>query len=85
MSDIGWKGKLVRHADGRTGHISGEYVGFCHIDLTIVTDEGDDGHVQLNINGPDSGETGWEWWCEDFTGGARYLPLGDHNVKGSTT
>jgi hypothetical protein len=73
---LGWKGKTVRHKDGRTGCITGEYLGFCHVGLTIAVAEAKDSYVQLNTNGPDTGDAGWEWWCHNFSGGGKYLPLG---------
>ena len=78
MSEIGWLGKRVRHHDGRTGIIKDEWVGFCHVGLKISVDRGGTAFVQLNTNGKDTGEAGWEWWCENFNGGPRFLPLGDH-------
>lgn len=80
MSTLGWRGKTVRNADGRQGKITGEYTGFCHASLTITVTDGEAATVQLNSNGPDTGETGWEWWCEEFSGGPCWLPLGDHNA-----
>jgi hypothetical protein len=78
MSELGWQGTKVRHADGRTGVIASDYVGFCHAGLSIRVDGGGEAFIQLNTNGPDTGEAGWEWWCENFDGGARWLTLGDH-------
>lgn len=78
--NLGWKGKRVKHEDGRTGKIGTESRGFCFVGLKIVIDGSDATEwVQLNTNGPDTGAKGWlwdastegepEWWC----------PLGDHN------
>lgn len=78
MSDMGWKGLRVRHTDGRIGRIVSEYVGFCHCALMIESDDGaNGGRVQLNTNGPDTGDRGWQWFCENYDGGARWLPLGE--------
>lgn len=77
---LGWKGKNVRHSDGRTGLIRAESPGFCHCGLSIAVDGGGEDRVQLNSNSSDSGSTGWEWLCEDFDGGPKWLPLGDHNA-----
>lgn len=74
----GWKGTRVRNGDGRAGVITGDWPGFLHRLLAITVDGGGEAHVQLNSNGRDSGEAGWEWYCETFDGGARWLPLGDH-------
>lgn len=77
-SDLGWRGKKVRNEDGRTGVIYKEFVGFGFAGLDIRVDDGVEGYVQLNTLGKDSGDTGWSWWCEEFSGGARWIPLGDH-------
>lgn len=81
-NDYGWRGKTVRHLDGRTGTIDMERTGFLHIALTIAVDAGEPAHVQLNANGQDSGDTGWAWLCPEFSGGPAWLPLGDHNKFG---
>lgn len=74
---MGWTGQQVKHADGRTGRIAAEYIGFLHAVLTIVVDGGGESRVQLNTNGRDTGEPGWQWFCENFSGGPRWLQLGD--------
>lgn len=79
MSELGWVGKKMRHRDGRTGEIRKENVGFSFAALFIDVDGGGEAMVQLNTTGPDSGEVGWEWFCENFSGGACWLTLGDHN------
>lgn len=81
-NDHGWRGKSVRHLDGRTGTIRSEYTGFLHIALTIAVDAGGQAHIQLNANGQDSGDAGWAWLCAEFSGGPAWLPLGDHNGFG---
>lgn len=78
MSDLGWKVTKVRHTDGRTGIIVSDYAGFLHAALMIRVDGGGESFVQLNTNGPDTGEAGWQWWCENFDGGAKCLQLSDH-------
>lgn len=40
-NDHGWRGKSVRHLDGRSGTILSEYTGFLHITLAIAIDEAD--------------------------------------------
>jgi hypothetical protein len=75
---MSWTGKIARNKDGREGRIA-EYVGFLHIALSIRCKEGGNGHVQLNSNGPDTGDTGWQWYCENFLDGPAWLPLGDHS------
>lgn len=87
-----WTGIKVRHEDGRTGIISGDYEGFLHRSLTISVLD-DYGHeskekgtdtVQLNANGPDSGSPGWQWRPDhesDPESEDSWLPLGDfHEV-----
>ncbi len=79
MSDNGWKGIQARNIDGRSGVIHG-HVGFMHTALTIYSEGEAIGRVQLNADGPDTGDTGWQWlctnWCRD---GKAWLPLGDHS------
>ena len=72
----GWQGLKVQHVDGRSGAIASDFEGFLHRAVTIKVNGGPDAYVQLNSNGPDTGEAGWSWWCENFSGGARWLPLG---------
>lgn len=79
MSGLGWKGKTARNKDGRTGVIRDEWAGFAHVGLSLRVDAGKDAFVELNIRGADSGETGWQWLCENFSGGPAWLPLGDHS------
>jgi len=73
-----WVGVKVGHTDGRHGVIADDYEGFLHRVLRIDVEGGGDAYVQLNSNGPDTGESGWAWWCENFSGGARWLPLGEN-------
>ena len=77
-----WKGITVKHQDGREGVIASDYAGFMHRALQINVVGAEDAYVQLNSDGPDSGEAGWSWWCENFSGGARWLALGDHQQSG---
>ena len=81
-NDHGWRGKTVRHLDGRTGTIRRESTGFLCIALTIEVAGGGEARVQLNANGTDTGDTGWAWLCPEFSGGPAWLPLGDHNGFG---
>ncbi|MBA9846779.1 hypothetical protein [Ralstonia pickettii] len=80
--NLGWKGKRVKHADGRTGVIRSESCGFCFVGLTIAIDgiEGTE-WVQLNSNGPDTGAFGWCWNASIGEEPENWLPLGDHNSK----
>lgn len=75
----GWKGKKVRHDDGRTGVIEREDEWFAGDDLHIAVDGGGEAIVKLHARHQDAGEAGWHWLCENFGGGPRWLPLGDHN------
>lgn len=77
---LGWQGRLVKHQDGRTGRITQEWPGFCHVGLRIVCVDETIAYVQLNTNGRDTGEPGWAWWCENFSTGPRFLPLGDQGT-----
>lgn len=74
-----WEGIAVKHADGREGRIASDYEGFGHRVLTVQVAGQADAHVQLNAWGKDSGEAGWQWHCEKFDGGPKWLALGDHN------
>lgn len=74
----GWEGMHVMHPDGRMGIIVGEYIGFCHRILDIRVDGGGSAVIQLNADGPDTGESGWMWRCEKYDGGPRWLQLGAH-------
>lgn len=76
---LGWRGKQVRHVDGRTGRIRCEFVGFMYAALTIDASDGAEEVVQLNTRCSDSGAKGWAWLCENFSEGAAWLPLGNHN------
>lgn len=71
-----WHGIKVQHIDGRQGFIGSDYEGFLHRSLRIDIEDGGEAFIQLNSNGPDTGEAGWSWWCENVSGGARWLPLG---------
>ncbi|MEC4339595.1 hypothetical protein VPH13_12805 [Stenotrophomonas pavanii] len=77
----GWVGIKVRHTDGREGSIVGQYAGFLHLGLSIRCSDGTDARVQLNANGRDTGEAGWEWWCSNFSNGPCWLPLGDQPAR----
>lgn len=81
-----WEGTKVRNLDGRTGKISSEFAGFGFQGLNISLDAGaPEAYVQLNNSGSDAGESGWEWYCEDFDGGPRWLPLGNHGTDQAIT
>lgn len=70
-----WKGIKVKHRDGREGVIVSDYTGFLHRALRIEVQEGKEAFVQLNSDGPDNGEAGWSWWCENFSEVRSGLPL----------
>ncbi len=78
-SKMGWAGKRVKHADGREGKIKREAPGFCHVGLFIIDTDGGTAYVQLNSNGPDSGETGWSWMFAHQSDPECWGRLGDHN------
>lgn len=82
LDDLGWRGKKVRNKDGREGVIRGEDAVLSYCTLTIRVSDGSLDTVELNGSGKDSGSLGWEWFCENFDGGARWLKLGDHNPEG---
>lgn len=74
----GWKGKKVRNADGRTGKIVREDEWFAGVDLHLAVDGGEQRVVvNLRARGKDGGDPGWQWWCPEFCGGARWLPLAE--------
>lgn len=75
---MSWQGIKVRHTNGRTGTIRSDYSGFLHRVLSINVDGGGEDSIQLNSNGPDTGSIGWEWHCENFSDGPKWLALGDH-------
>ena len=75
----GWSGTRVRHTDGRTGLISRESPDFMGVDLRITVDGGGEERVRLNARHGDGGAMGWSWYCENFSGGAVWIRLGDHN------
>jgi hypothetical protein len=77
VSELGWVGKKVRHPDGRAGTIRGEFIGFGFAGLTLAVDGGGEAYVQMNVQGADGGEAGWQWWCANLFGGPDWLPLGD--------
>tara|TARA_R110000782_G_C14538090_1_gene383381 strand:- start:232 stop:513 length:282 start_codon:yes stop_codon:yes gene_type:complete len=80
MSDeLGWRGKRVKHVDGREGKIRREFPGFCHVGLFIIDDDGGTAFVELNSNGPDTGESGWSWMMAHDGEPDRWAWLGDHN------
>lgn len=74
-----WIGIKVQHADGRTGTIRRDIEGYAHRSLRLDMDDPDQAPewVQLNVDGPDSGATGWSWQ----TGAGEWRILGDHNTE----
>lgn len=76
-SEYGWRGIAVRNADGRTGAITSEDGFGPWLELRITCTDGAMSTVHLNARGKDSGESGWQWLCEDFSGGPAWLRLGD--------
>ena len=80
MSGTGWRGKRVKHQDGRYGRIVREFVGFGFLELTIEADDGSTASVVRGVTSSDSGARGWAWYSEAFSSGPSWLPLGDHNT-----
>jgi len=72
---MSWVGIQVRHSDGRVGQIRRDAEGFLHRSLRIDVDGGGSEWVQLNVDGEDSGATGWEWKSRS----SDWYALGDHN------
>lgn len=71
-----WKGKRVRHVDGREGVIEREDADMPLLTLHITCDDGTKDAVILNARGPDAG-AGWRWWRPNFGHlGDAWLPLG---------
>lgn len=80
---MNWKNTKVRNADGRSGTIVLDAPGFMHRSLFIKCDDGSEGHVQLNADGADSGDRGWEWLppLANEQKADSWLMLGDHNKE----
>lgn len=80
--EAGWRGKRVKHVDGRTGAVRREYVGYRFVSLTIRVDGTDaEETIQLNSDGPDSGALGWSWMYARDGEPDKWALLGDHNPK----
>lgn len=82
--DMGLAGKRVKHVDGREGTIKWEAPGFCHVGLFIIDTDGGTAFVQLNTNGPDTGEAGWSWMLAHDGDPERWGWLGDLNDATAT-
>jgi len=76
----GWQGKHVRNVDGRTGTIAREDDFGPWLDLHIQCADSSKAKVQLNGQGRDGGEAGWQWWCPGFSLGPAWLPLGEQGA-----
>lgn len=82
--DAGWRGKKMKHADGRTGVIRRDYVGYGYVTITIRVDGSESEEtIQLNSRGKDSGATGWSWMYAREGEPEVWALLGDHNPKES--
>jgi hypothetical protein len=80
--ELGWRGKKVKHEDGRTGIVRREYSGYGFVSLTIRVDGTDaEDVVQLNSVGLDSGATGWSWLYSSEGQPEKWAQLGDHNPE----
>ncbi len=73
-----WKGTKTRNRDGRTGTVTSEFIGFGHRMLTITASDDSKAQIQLNVEGDDSGEPGWEWCYHRPDGTDAWYPLGPH-------
>jgi hypothetical protein len=71
---LGWKGKKVKHEDGREGVVIREDINFDYCICTVQLPEGVT-RFTLCANKDDRDAAGWAWWCEKFDGGARWLPF----------
>ena len=76
---LGWLGKQVRSADGRPGSITNEFVGLGFVTLTLTPENGVDEVVTLLPDGSSRGSSGWQWLCDNFKGGPRWLALGNQH------
>ncbi|WP_434716074.1 hypothetical protein [Paraburkholderia sp. A3RO-2L] len=82
VNTLGWRGKPVRHTDGRTGVIAAENVGIWWCDLTIKVDNQDNTEsITLNGRDPDFGATGWQWNYARPGEPEAWAFLGSHNTK----
>jgi len=80
--EAGWRGKKVKHADGRTGKIRRDYVGYGHVTITILVDGSEaEETIQLNSIGKDSGPKGWSWMYARDGEPEAWALLGDHNEE----
>lgn len=77
-----WTGASVRHTDGRVGTVSKEFLGFGFRALTLAI-EGSDAteHIQLNVDGLDSGASGWSWRASAEGAREVWHPLGLGPIK----
>jgi hypothetical protein len=71
-SEYGWKGKKVKHGDGREGSIIREYADFDYISCTIRLTDGNETSFLLSSSGNRDTE-GWSWYAEDGAGSGRWL------------
>lgn len=70
-----WDGTPVRHEDGRTGTLRQSLTGWCFVFLTIWHEGERIGCVQLNTDGPDSGDDGWSFQHIHVDGSEHWWPL----------
>lgn len=77
---LGWRGKRLKHIDGRTGIILRENVGGWWCSLTIEVDGQEATEsIDLDGTGSDSGAVGWQWNRALPGEPDRWVLLGDHN------
>jgi len=71
-SEYGWKGKKVKHIDGRLGAIIREYADFDYISCTVRLTDGTDTSFLLSVSGNRDTE-GWSWFDEASSGSGRWF------------
>jgi hypothetical protein len=76
-NNFGWRGKNVRHQDGRTGRITSEYVGFDYVGLTFKLSDGTEHYVELHCIDKNRYVDGWQWFCSNFVDGPHWLAFGE--------
>jgi hypothetical protein len=75
LETLGWKGKKVKHEDGREGVIIREYINFDFCDCTVRLTDGSTASFMLCVNENNKKAEGWSWWCEQFAGSPKWLPF----------
>lgn len=71
-----WRGIKVKHEDGRKGVVDAVDKYDDTTALTIAVTGGQSAEVQLNLDGPDTGEAGWLWFDDKAAEPNQWRPLG---------